>query len=201
MTTDIEPIEVASEISGPPCPYIQKGEDGTQQCELAEVGLRVLTTKLKTAKQEAGDWKHEHLMFANAWKRELGGKLIPKTHLIDALVLTTRDMREELEQLRKPIPMILLCPNCKTQHVDALELKCPKCNSPDPKRHPAMQFEGEVQLCDHPWHSFDKPWDNPPHKSHFCHVCKTVWRPADVPTVGVKTINTRGDADTWQPGE
>jgi hypothetical protein len=34
-------------------------------------------------------------MFANAWQRELGGKLRPKIHLIDSLVLTTRDMREE----------------------------------------------------------------------------------------------------------
>jgi hypothetical protein len=29
---------------------------------------------------------------------------------------------------------------------------CPRCNSPDPKRHPAMQFEGEVQICEHEWH-------------------------------------------------
>jgi hypothetical protein len=30
--------------------------------------------------------------------------------------------------------------------------RCPRCNSPDPQRHPAMQFEGEVQLCEHSWH-------------------------------------------------
>ncbi len=28
-------------------------------------------------------------------------------------------------------------------------------------------------------------WDNPPHKSHLCHGCGTIWRPADVPTNGV----------------
>src|SRR6266852_1881488 len=40
-------------------------------------------------------------------------------------------------------------------------------------------------------------WTNPPHKSHKCHGCGTIWRPADVPTNGVATIGTRGAADTW----
>lgn len=30
--------------------------------------------------------------------------------------------------------------------------RCPRCNSPSPERHPAMQHEGEVQPCTHPWH-------------------------------------------------
>lgn len=29
---------------------------------------------------------------------------------------------------------------------------CPTCDSPDPKLHPAMQWEGEVQPCDDMWH-------------------------------------------------
>ncbi len=29
---------------------------------------------------------------------------------------------------------------------------CPKCNSHNPTLHPAVQFEGEVQICDHDWH-------------------------------------------------
>lgn len=40
-------------------------------------------------------------------------------------------------------------------------------------------------------------WENPPHRSHACHGCPTIWRPADVPTMGVAAIETRGKADTW----
>jgi len=61
------------------------------------------------------------------------------------------------------IPMVLHCPSCGLQHIDA----------PSPG------------------------WDNPPHRSHLCHGCGTIWRPADVPTVGVEAIQTRGVADTW----
>lgn len=66
-----------------------------------------------------------------------------------------------------PIPMVLYCPNCGLKHVDA-------------------PSEG---------------WDNPPHRSHLCRYedggCGGIWRPADVPTVGVEAIETRGQADNW----
>jgi hypothetical protein len=42
-------------------------------------------------------------------------------------------------------------------------------------------------------------WDNPPHKSHKCHGCGIIWRPADIPTNGVLAIETRGEHDTWPP--
>lgn len=45
----------------------------------------------------------------------------------------------------------------------------------------------------------ERGWDNPPHKSHLCHFCGAIWRPADVPTNGVARIETRGSADTWPP--
>lgn len=30
--------------------------------------------------------------------------------------------------------------------------RCPKCNSPYPHSHPAMQHEGEVDICTHDFH-------------------------------------------------
>lgn len=59
-------------------------------------------------------------------------------------------------------------------------LFCPKCNAihidrPEP----------------------EKGWDNPPHRSHLCHGCGTIWRPADVPTNGVAKPQTRGEKDTF----
>ena len=66
---------------------------------------------------------------------------------------------------KHPIPMILHCPQCAAQHIDA----------PDPKAG----------------------WNNPPHRSHLCNACGTLWRPANVPTTGVAAIGTRGRSDTW----
>ncbi len=30
--------------------------------------------------------------------------------------------------------------------------RCPRCNSPQPHLHPAVQFEGEVEICTHRFH-------------------------------------------------
>lgn len=43
-------------------------------------------------------------------------------------------------------------------------------------------------------------WENPPHRSHLCRECGTIWRPADVPTMGVAAISTAGQKDSWRPG-
>jgi len=40
-------------------------------------------------------------------------------------------------------------------------------------------------------------WTNPAHRSHLCHGCGCIWRPADVPMNGVVRIATVGKADTW----
>lgn len=47
----------------------------------------------------------------------------------------------------------------------------------------------------------EKGWTNPPHKSHLCHGCGTIWRPASVPTNGVATVASRGQDDTWNPAQ
>ncbi len=68
----------------------------------------------------------------------------------------------------KPVDMILHCPACGLQHIDA-----PDEWTPD--------------------------WKNEPHRSHLCRPEDGgrghIWRPADVPTNGVKVINTKGKAD------
>ena len=38
---------------------------------------------------------------------------------------------------------------------------CPRCNSPAPQQHPAVQHGGEVELCTHAFHLKATP-SNPP---------------------------------------
>ncbi|MBR8409787.1 hypothetical protein [Burkholderia cenocepacia] len=80
-------------------------------------------------------------------------------------------------QQPEPIDMLLFCPKCGEQHVDAPE-------------KPYLADTGHNT-------SVNIAWTNPPHRSHLCHACGTIWRPADVPTNGVAFIQTRGKADTW----
>lgn len=76
------------------------------------------------------------------------------------------------DELSKPIDMVLYCPRCRTQHIDA----------------PEESIEGAIR-------GGELFWDNPPHRSHLCHSCGFVWRPADVPTNGVKAVKTTGKKD------
>ncbi len=66
-----------------------------------------------------------------------------------------------------PIDMVLHCPKCHLQHVDAPEPGTDWTNPP------------------HRSHKCKRP------------DCGTVWRPADVPTNGVAVVKTLGKADTW----
>lgn len=72
----------------------------------------------------------------------------------------------------KPIPMILHCPACGMQHIDAQEIT------------DVAALMSEVT------------WTNPPHRSHLCAGCGHIWRPADVATEGVREIQTKGKADS-----
>ena len=76
------------------------------------------------------------------------------------------------------VPMILRCPRCQLQHIDA------------PEPHEVIGAEGRTH---------ESGWTNPPHRSHLCAGCGYIWRPADVPTTGVAAITTRGQNDS-QPG-
>lgn len=57
--------------------------------ELLEASNRSMQ-EARDARAEARSWKHQFEMYARAWERELGGGIIRKAHLIDALVLSTR---------------------------------------------------------------------------------------------------------------
>lgn len=79
----------------------------------------------------------------------------------------------------RAIDMVLYCPNCGMQHIDAPE-------SDEDYRAKHLAHGG-----------FDDQWTNPPHRTHLCHGCGCKWRPADVPTNGVAEIKTKGKADSW----
>lgn len=73
-----------------------------------------------------------------------------------------------------PIDMVLHCPKCGMQHIDA----------PESDLGPSVDGSGDMPL-----------WSNPPHRSHLCHKCGYIWRPADVPTNGVAAVKTKGKQD------
>jgi len=73
------------------------------------------------------------------------------------------------------IDMVLHCPACGLQHIDAPEVS---------QHH---------EMCTAPEFA---PWDNPPHRSHLCAGCGHVWRPADVATNGVQAVKTAGKDDS-----
>ena len=49
--------------------------------------------------------------------------------------------------------------------------KCPTCEAPAPHLHPAVQHEGEVQVCRDQWHQTLTPQNRtpsqPPEARHF----------------------------------
>lgn len=91
-----------------------------------------------------------------------------------SLEMIADELSQAGQMMRDPIPMILFCPTCGMQHIDA------------PETDATVYSDGH-----------ESSWDNPPHRSHLCHACGCIWRPADVPTTGIAKIETRGKADTF----
>lgn len=135
--------------------------------------------------------------FSDAWKAAIAAAPAAQVArvtepMVSAMEKTGDDLIERMErhqervqrlfdklaasQVAVPIPMILLCPACGKQHIDA------------PETRDVPSGDGFAEVAD---------WTNPPHRSHLCHACGCIWRPADVPTVGVERIESRGSADTW----
>lgn len=101
----------------------------------------------------------------------------------DLLAVSCRKLVEFVERMQaEPVDLILHCPECGFQHID------------EPGRHTRWAN------VEHPPATDGKPWDNPPHRSHLCHQCGYIWRPADVPTNGVAAIKTKGQHDSPAPG-
>lgn len=101
----------------------------------------------------------------------------------------------QVEQAAQPIDMVLHCPACGMQHVDA------------PDEVPGQPILKSAPTTEHPHkmvqvgtYTAQGEWTNPPHKSHLCRPedggCGHIWRPADVPTNGVAAIKTKGKADS-----
>jgi hypothetical protein len=97
--------------------------------------------------------------------KRFGYPPLPTKALHEIAALSATPIERLREENARPVPMVLFCPKCGLQHIDA-----PDERTPD--------------------------WANPPHKSHLCHGCGVIWRPADVPTEGVVAIRTRGSKDT-----
>jgi hypothetical protein len=92
-----------------------------------------------------------------------------------------------------PVDMVLHCPKCHTQHIDAPE---------EPSKNDGVGYteENGLRMPIKPAPVVTPMWTNPPHKSHLCHGCGHIWRPSDTPTNGVKATASGKDADTAPSG-
>lgn len=118
-----------------------------------------------------------------AWHGLVGQIVRAPRHTVERLAqeyerrepLVWAELQAALDGYERPLPinMVLHCPRCHLQHIDA------------PDSEPSAYADGR-----------ESQWTNPPHRSHLCHGCGFIWRPADVPTNGVQAVRTRGKNDT-----
>lgn len=111
--------------------------------------------------------------------------------------------REFIALSTAPIDMVLHCPACGLQHIDAPELDHLLFDDKDHDRPDVIcDSNGQVVLglckrCNKAEVQLEEScWTNPPHRSHLCHGCGHIWRPADVPTNGVAATKTKGKNDS-----
>jgi hypothetical protein len=116
---------------------------------------------------------------------DLRSKLNAAANYIDTLGGDSKTYRAALAQAAPAtgkvgavVDMVLHCPKCGLQHVDGDESK-------------ELSIGGTLESG-----TVRVGWDNPPHRSHLCHGCGHIWRPADVPTNGVQAVKTTGNADS-----
>jgi hypothetical protein len=98
------------------------------------------------------------------------------------------EIRRLQAALARPIDMVLFCPDCGLQHIDAPE---PIMMAPPGFEHAYTALGATIVGEMNPGR-----WRNPPHRSHLCVGCGHIWRPADVPTNGVAAVKTQGMADS-----
>ncbi len=125
-------------------------------------------------------------ILADQWQNlalaQLGGMrdLMAPAHV--EIVQMFIDGKAFVGEARPPVDMILYCPTCGVQHIDA----------PEEMKVSIVSQGGKPAYA-----NLDKlPWTNPPHRSHLCQACGHIWRPADVCTNGVASIATRGEKDS-----
>lgn len=115
--------------------------------------------------------------------------------------MTHTGAREFLKDIRKivtnqklirgpaaPIDMVLFCPHCGVQHIDAPDEpsvdECPATGTACRMAPNGPNGEMQCEFCASPPH-----WTNPPHRTHLCRPqdggCGKTWRPAMVTTNGV----------------
>lgn len=126
--------------------------------------------EMTAIEMERATWRHIHATLVQARDRLCEGGV--RHTWIDASIAISL---ERATKAPAPIDMVLYCPICQLQHIDAPE--------------DLHDIEGGCDIRG------SSPWNNPPHRSHLCHGCAYVWRPADVPTNGVAAIKTKGKRD------
>lgn len=182
-------VNAIGECLGLLASVVKSGEPWTASCQER---YDAAMTELRQLKSSANGGAYMALqryeqVFDALFADALSNGLYNAWHgLLDCTLL---NQAHELATQVQPVPMVLHCPQCHMQHID------------DEEHASARSYVDGGPLGMIETTSIDGAvvWDNPPHRSHLCHACGCVWRPADVATTGVESISTKGSADTWDP--